>query len=53
LSLCLTKHHAIKTCGRVDEYLHAFLTSVLEGDEWSTSCPARFTAGERNPGTIG
>jgi len=28
-----------------------FLTSALDGGEWSTSRPDRFTAGERVPGT--
>jgi hypothetical protein len=29
-----------------------FLTSALDGDEWSASCPCRFTPGERAPGTF-
>jgi hypothetical protein len=29
--------------------VHAFLTSKLDGDEWSTSRPGRFTTGERAP----
>jgi hypothetical protein len=28
-----------------------FLTSVLDGGEWSASRPGRFTSGERAPGT--
>jgi hypothetical protein len=42
-SLCLTKHHAMKTywgSGGI-----AFLTSV--GGVWSASRPARLSAGER------
>jgi len=31
--------------------LHAFVTSALDGDEWSASCPGRFTPRERAPGT--
>jgi len=31
--------------------LHAFLSSALDGDEWSASRPCRFTPGERAPGT--
>jgi hypothetical protein len=41
LSLCLTKHHAMKT----------FLSSVLDGGDWSASRPGRFTSSERAPGT--
>jgi hypothetical protein len=37
LSLLLTKHHAMKTHGGVKVQLHAFLTSVLNGGEWSAS----------------
>jgi hypothetical protein len=31
--------------------LHAFLTSALDGGEWSASQPGRFTPRERVPGT--
>jgi hypothetical protein len=51
VSLCLTKHHAMKTYWEVELQLHAFLTSALEGGgEWSASRPCRFTPGERTPG---
>jgi len=30
LSLCLTKHHALKTYWRVEVQLHAFLISALD-----------------------
>jgi hypothetical protein len=43
LSLCSTKLHAMKTYCGVEEYLHAFLPSALDGSEWSASCPGRFT----------
>jgi hypothetical protein len=33
LSLCLTKHHARKTYGEVEEWLHVFLTAALDGVE--------------------
>jgi hypothetical protein len=44
LSLCLNKHYAIKKQG-VEEQLHAFLTSALDGGEWSDSCPSCLTLG--------
>jgi len=50
LSLCLTKHHAIKTYWEVDVQCHAFLTLELEVGEWSTSRPGRFAPGESAPG---
>jgi hypothetical protein len=31
--------------------IHVFLTSALEGGEWSASSPGRFTPWERAPGT--
>jgi hypothetical protein len=41
----------MKAYGEEDVYLHAFLTSVLDGDEWSVSRPGRFNPMERAPGT--
>jgi hypothetical protein len=35
----------------VEVKLHAFLTSVLDGGEWSASRPGRFAPTERAPGT--
>jgi hypothetical protein len=40
----------MKAYGGVDEYIHVFLNSALVGSEWSSSCPGRFTLGERAPG---
>jgi hypothetical protein len=40
----------MKAYGRVDAYIHIFLTSALAGGEWSVSRPDRFTPGERAPG---
>jgi hypothetical protein len=41
----------MKIYGGVDVQIQVFLTSALVGGEWSASRPARFTAGERTPGT--
>jgi hypothetical protein len=35
----------------VEVQLHAFLTSALDGGEWSASCPGRFTPSETAPST--
>jgi len=35
----------------VEVQRHAFLTSTLEGGEWTASRPGRFTSGEKAPGT--
>jgi hypothetical protein len=40
----------MKVYGGVDIYIHIFLTSVLDGGEWSSSRRCRFTPGERAPG---
>jgi hypothetical protein len=42
----------MKAYGRVDVYVHIFLTLALSGDEWSGSRPVRFTPGERAAGTL-
>jgi hypothetical protein len=34
-----------------EEQLHAFLTSELDGGEWSASRPGHFTLWEKSPGT--
>jgi hypothetical protein len=41
----------MKTYWGVELWLHAFLTSALDGGEWSASRPGRFTTRERAPGT--
>jgi hypothetical protein len=41
----------MKTYWGVEAKLHAFLTSALDGSEWSASRPGRFTPRERVPGT--
>jgi len=39
----------MKTCGVVEVQLHTFLTSALNGGEWSASCPSCCTHGKRVP----
>jgi hypothetical protein len=51
LSLCLIKHYAMKAYEGVDVQIHIFLTSALDGGEWSASRPGSFTPGERAPAT--
>jgi hypothetical protein len=51
LSLCVTKHHTMKTYWGVELYLHTSLTLALDGGEWSASCPGHFTLKEKAPGT--
>jgi hypothetical protein len=39
LTLPLIKHNAVKTYGKVEVHIHAFLTSVLDKAERFASCP--------------
>jgi hypothetical protein len=52
LSLCLT-NEALRLEGvwGVDGLIHIFLTSALDGGEWSASRLGRFTPGETAPCT--
>jgi hypothetical protein len=45
------KHHDMKTHGRIEAEIRAFVTSVLEGDESSASRNGRFIPGERSHDT--
>jgi hypothetical protein len=44
-------HHSMKTYGGVEVQPHAFLTSTLDGDEWSASRLGCFIPRERGPST--
>jgi hypothetical protein len=48
-ALCLVTNHAMKKYEVVE--LHAYLTSVLEGNKWSALCSHCFTQRKRVPGT--
>jgi hypothetical protein len=39
----------MKTCRGMEVWLHVFLTSALDGGEWSVSRPCRFTPRETGP----
>jgi hypothetical protein len=52
-NLRLTKYHANKTYWGVEVWLRAFLTSALDGGEWSASRPGRFTPGKESLVLIG
>jgi hypothetical protein len=43
----LTEHQTMKAYLGVEVYLHTFLTSAIDGCEWSTSRPGRFILRER------
>jgi len=51
LSLGLTKHHTVKMYRGAEVELHSFLTSAMDGGEWSASCPSQFTSREIAPST--
>jgi len=46
LLVYLIKDHFLKMFGRVKLYLQAFLTSALDGDEWSLSDLGLLSPGE-------
>jgi hypothetical protein len=46
LSLHITKYHAVKTYRGVETHLHAFLTSTLNGSNWSASYIGHLTPGK-------
>jgi len=53
LSLCLTKYNAMTTYGGVEVYFHTFLTSILDGGEWSQlHFPAALSPGKETPVSV-
>jgi hypothetical protein len=52
LSMCLVKHHAMKTSGGAEVYLHEFLTSAVDIGEWAASRSGRFTRKDIIPETL-
>jgi hypothetical protein len=49
LLLCLIKCHILKMYGKMEVWFNAFLTSWLDGGEWSASHPSCFTPRENAP----
>jgi hypothetical protein len=47
----LIKHRAMKTSGEVEVQLHTFITSAIQGGEWSCSRHSHFIPGLRALGT--
>jgi hypothetical protein len=47
----VVKHYAMKTYGGSGGIALLFLTSALDGSEWSASSPGSFTPGEKGPVT--
>jgi len=47
------KHHAMKTCWRAGEQLHAFLISTLDGAYWSALRSGRSIPRDITPCTTG
>jgi hypothetical protein len=46
------KYNATETYWEVEEALHAFLASALDGEEWSASRLSCFTLGVKAPGIL-
>jgi hypothetical protein len=46
LTPCLTNLNTIRTYREVEVQLHPFLTSALDGGDWSASRPGRFPPGK-------
>jgi hypothetical protein len=55
VAVLLTEHHPWRRIGGVDMPFHVFLTSALDGGEWSASRPGQFTptlSGRENDDTV-
>jgi hypothetical protein len=52
-SLCVTKYHVMETYVGVEVQFHTFLTSALDGGEWSASRTGRSSQGKKYPVPIG
>ena len=48
---CKLPMHIMKAYRGVEVQLHLYLTSAVDGTEWSASRPGRFTPGDRVPDT--
>jgi hypothetical protein len=46
MSNCLIKHCTMQTYGRVEVWLHVFVFSALDANEWSSSCLGGFMSVE-------
>jgi hypothetical protein len=46
------KHHAMKTCEGMEVKLRAFLSSAVDGGEWSVSRSGCFSPGEVLPAPV-
>jgi hypothetical protein len=51
--LCLIKQCIVKMNGGVELWLSSFLTSALNGGEWSASCLSNLTLEKTPPASIG
>jgi hypothetical protein len=51
LSMCFIKHHTMKMYRGVEVQLHTFLTSALDGAEWSITCLGCFIPRKRAAST--
>jgi hypothetical protein len=49
MSLCLIKHHVMKTFVGMEVQLLEFSTSALDGGEWSAACPVALPLGKNPP----
>jgi len=48
----VTSVHGTKSNGKVEVYIHSFLTLALDGGEWSTPHPSHLTSKDKAPRTL-